>query len=61
MVLSKSSPAAGKAVKAAKAPVKAAAVATAPAPSARSKAATGTVDLSLYLLEYLVASQKPVG
>lgn len=29
--------------------------------SARVKAATGTVDLSLYLLEYLVASRKPVG
>ena len=27
----------------------------------RSKAATGTVDLSLYLLEYLVASRRPVG
>lgn len=27
----------------------------------RAKAATGTVDLSLYLLEYLVASRKPVG
>jgi DNA-binding IclR family transcriptional regulator len=33
----------------------------APAESARTKAATGTVDLSLYLLEYLVASRKPVG
>ena len=32
-----------------------------PVASARSKAATGTVDLSLYLLEHLVASQKPVG
>lgn len=29
--------------------------------TSRSKAATGTVDLSLYLLEYLVASRKPVG
>ncbi|MBI2727030.1 MAG: IclR family transcriptional regulator [Polaromonas sp.] len=58
MVLSKSPPAAAKAVKATgKTPV----VATAPADSARSKAATGTVDLSLYLLEYLVASRKPVG
>ena len=27
----------------------------------RGKAATGTVDLSLYLLEYLVASPKPIG
>lgn len=35
--------------------------ADAPAGSARAKAATGTVDLSLYLLEYLVASRKPVG
>lgn len=29
--------------------------------SGRSKAATGTVDLSLFLLEHLVASHKPVG
>ncbi|MES1979503.1 MAG: IclR family transcriptional regulator [Pseudomonadota bacterium] len=58
MVLSKSPSATAKAVKATgKTPV----VATAPADSARSKAATGTVDLSLYLLEYLVASRKPVG
>lgn len=33
----------------------------APTESARAKAATGTVDLSLQLLEYLVASAKPVG
>jgi DNA-binding IclR family transcriptional regulator len=33
----------------------------APAESARANAATGTVDLSLFLLEYLVASRKPVG
>jgi DNA-binding IclR family transcriptional regulator len=32
-----------------------------PVPSARIKAATGTVDLSLFLLEHLVASHKPVG
>ncbi|MES2511986.1 MAG: IclR family transcriptional regulator [Pseudomonadota bacterium] len=31
------------------------------AASSRAKAATGTVDLSLYVLEYLVASRKPVG
>lgn len=31
------------------------------AASKRSKAATGTVDLSLFLLEHLVASHKPVG
>jgi DNA-binding IclR family transcriptional regulator len=35
--------------------------AVAPGKSARVKAATGTVDLSLFLLEYLVASRKPVG
>lgn len=35
--------------------------AIAPVESARTKAATGTVDLSLQLLEYLVASRKPVG
>ena len=29
--------------------------------NSRSKAATGTVDLSLFLLEHLVASHKPVG
>ncbi len=32
-----------------------------PGESSRIKAATGTVDLSLFLLEYLVASRKPVG
>jgi DNA-binding IclR family transcriptional regulator len=32
-----------------------------PVISARVKAATGTVDLSLFLLEHLVASHKPVG
>jgi DNA-binding IclR family transcriptional regulator len=31
------------------------------ASSARAKAATGTVDLSLYLLEHLVATRRPVG
>ena len=35
--------------------------AAAPIESTRAKAATGTVDLSLYLLEYLVASPRPVG
>lgn len=35
--------------------------ATAPAANGGAKAATGTVDLSLYLLEYLVASRKPIG
>ena len=55
MVLSKSSAAAVKATS------KASVLAAAPAKSARNKAATGTVDLSLRLLEYLVASPRPVG
>ncbi|MES2401435.1 MAG: IclR family transcriptional regulator [Pseudomonadota bacterium] len=61
MVLPKSSPSAVKTGKAAGSTAGVVAVETTPAASARSKAATGTVDLSLYLLEYLVASRKPVG
>ncbi|MES2534738.1 MAG: IclR family transcriptional regulator [Pseudomonadota bacterium] len=39
----------------------ASASATVAGKSTRANAATGTVDLSLFLLEYLVASRKPVG